>query len=126
MFNKKLNKLQKSSEDTKQLIDKVQEFLFSIGIRTSKERAWYIFQQVFKMPYEVLLEKNQKIEYQGAGRNLTHKEHGNQILTINDVGRFELKGISNKQGVKAVVKFTPSKEVLDYVENNVKVVERNE
>lgn len=125
-LKKRLGKLQKSDVDTNALIDKVQKFLFSIGIRTSRERAWFVFQQVFRLPYELLMERNEEIAYQGVGKHLTQKEHNDQILTIQNVGRFEIKAVSNKQGSKAVMKFKPSKEFDRYVAESIKVVNVNE
>ena len=34
-----LNRLQKVDKDTNELIDAVKDFLFSVGVRTSRERA---------------------------------------------------------------------------------------
>ena len=47
-----LSKLQKADKDTNDLIDQVREYLFSIGIRTTRERAWDIFQSVHQLPYK--------------------------------------------------------------------------
>lgn len=120
-----LNKLQKADKDTNDLINQVKEYLFSIGIRTSRERAWDIFQTVHQMPYLMLVERNPEIEYQGVGQHISHNKHGNQFLAIKSVGRFELKGVSSKreQKKKAAVKFMPSAEMKKLVAEKVKVKE---
>jgi hypothetical protein len=111
-----LDKLQKADKDTNELIDKVKAYLFSIGIRTTRERAWDIFQTIHQMPYKELIEKNPIIKYQGAGAHIGHK-HGSQILVIKNLGRFEIKGVSSKKDKKktATIKFMPSYEVRDLV-----------
>lgn len=117
-FNEQLDKLQKSDTDTLELIEAFTDYLFSIGVRTDKERAWAIFQTAFKLPYDLLAKRNNEITYQGQGVHLTHKKFGNQILTIKDLGRFEIK--ANKNG-RVKVNFTPSKDVFNYLEEKVKV-----
>lgn len=107
-----LDRLQKKDIDTNALIDEVQKFLFSVGVRTSKERAWEIFKTCFKLPFELLISRNEKIEYQGQGVHLSSR-HNVQRLIIKSIGKFELKGVSSKNTVnkKAVVKFVPSKDI---------------
>ena len=118
-----LKKLQKADKDTNELIDQVKEYLFSIGIRTSRERAWDIFQKVHQIPYLMLIERNPEIKYQGVGQHISHK-HGDQLLVIKDLGKFEIKGVSMRRNDKkrAAVKFTPSAEIKALVEQ-VKVVD---
>lgn len=118
-----LPRLQKVDKDTNELIDRVKNYLFSIGIRTSRERAWEVFRAIHHMPYELLIEKNPKIKYQGAGQHISHK-HGNMLLSIKNVGKFKLQGVSTKQGKKkkAAIKFEPSNEMKNLIEK-IEVVE---
>lgn len=104
-----LKKLQKIDDDTNELIDRVKGYLFSVGIRTSRERTWDIIQNITTLPYEMLAERNDVIKYQGQGKHITHK-HGNQMMVIRDIGKYELKGVSrSKEDAKrASVKFLPS------------------
>lgn len=120
-----LNKLQKADADTNELINQVRDYLFSIGIRTSRERAWDIFQKVHQLPYLMLIEKNPEIEYQGVGQHISHNKHSKQFLAIKNVGRFELKGVSSTrdQKKKAAVKFMPSAEMKRLVAEKVEVKE---
>ena len=60
-----LKRLQKVDQDTNDLIAEIQKFLFSVGVRTSKERAWEIFKACYKIPFEMLIEKGG--ESQGRG-----------------------------------------------------------
>ena len=119
-----LTRLQKVDADTNTLIEMVKNYLFSVGVRTSKERAWDIFQAIHQLPYKLMLEKNSEIKYQGQGAHITHK-HGNQLLVIKNVGKFELKGVSVRKDKekKATIKFTPSAEIRRLVEENIKVIE---
>jgi hypothetical protein len=112
-----LNKLQKADKDTNDLIDQVRDYLFSIGIRTSRERAWDIFQNVHQLPYKMLIERNPTIKYQGVGNHISHK-HGDQMLVIKHLGRFEIKGVSSKKDQKktAAIKFAPSNEIKKLVQ----------
>jgi hypothetical protein len=107
-----LNKLQKADKDTNDLIDMVKNYLFSVGIRTSRERAWDVFQAIHKLPYKLIANRNPSIVYQGQGQHILAK-HGNQLLVIKEVGRFELKGVSSKKGQPkhAAVKFIPSADI---------------
>lgn len=105
-----LNRLQKVDKDTNELIDAVKDFLFSVGVRTSRERAWEIFKEVYKIPFRILIERNDEIKYQGQGTHLSSK-HGSQLLVIHDIGRFELKGIAKGPSKKAVVKYVPSQDI---------------
>lgn len=115
-----LNSLQKSDKDTNELIERVKDYLFSIGIRTTRERAWDILQKVNHLPYEMLLEKNPEITYQGQGRHVRQTTHESQVFVIRSLGRYELKGLSNG---KAVIKFIPSKALKNKVSESVKVNE---
>lgn len=105
-----LNRLQKVDKDTNELIDAVKDFLFSVGVRTSRERAWEIFKEVYKIPFRILIERNDEIKYQGQGTHLSSK-HGSQLLVVHDIGRFELKGIAKGSSKKAVVKYVPSQDI---------------
>lgn len=113
-----LKSLQKSDKDTNELIDRVKEYLFSIGIRTTRERAWEILQKVNHLPYEMLLEKNPEITYQGPGRHVRQSTHEGQVFVIKDLGRYELKGLAKG---KAVIKFIPSHTLKNKVAESVKV-----
>jgi hypothetical protein len=107
-----LKRLQKVDQDTNDLIAEIQKFLFSVGVRTSKERAWEIFKACYKIPFEMLIERNDTIEYQGQGVHLSSR-HDKQRLVIKDIGKFELKGVSMKKDAKktAAVKFVPSYDI---------------
>lgn len=113
-----LDKLQKVDKDTNDLINEVRKYLFSVGIRTSRERAWDILQTVHQLPYKILIDKNPRIKYQGAGAHISHK-HGDQLLAIKHLGKFEIKGVSSKKDKKktATVKFTPSNEIKKLMES---------
>lgn len=115
--NKILNRLQKTDDDTNKLIDMVKDYLFSVGIRTSRERAWDIFQNVFKIPYKLVVDRNPEIDYQGQGRHISSK-HGAQLLVVKDIGRFELKGVSSHKNQKktASITFVPSADIRALVE----------
>lgn len=118
-----LDSLQKSDKDTNELIDKVRDYLFSIGIRTTRERAWDIFQTVHQLPYKMLIERNPVITYQGNGQHISYK-HGNQLLVVRHLGRFEIKGVSARKNKKkvAAIKFSPSYDIKKLVEK-VEVIE---
>lgn len=107
-----LDKLQKVDKDTIELIDRFRDYLFSIGIRTSRERAWAIFQTAYKLPFEMIIKRNKKIKYQGQGVHISSK-HGKQQMVIKDVGKFIVQGVSSKKSgtKKAAVKFTPSEDI---------------
>ena len=122
-----LTRLQKVDKDTNELIDMVKEYLFSVGVRTSKERAWDIFQTIHQLPYRFMVERNKEIKYQGQGMHITHK-YGNQLLTIKNIGKFELKAVSvKKDSIKRpTIKFTPSAEIRSLIEENVKVIDNGE
>ena len=122
---KKLSKLQKSDKDTNELIDKVREYLFSIGIRTSRERAWDIFQAIHKMPYEILITKNKVIKYQGQGQHISHKNQPSQVLTIKDIGKFEIKAVSSTKSKpkRASIKFVASKDIQKMLDEKVEVID---
>jgi len=118
-----LSRLQKADKDTNELIDSVRDYLFSVGVRTSRERAWDIFQNVHRIPYKLLVSRNKEIPYQGQGKHISHK-HGDQLLVIKNIGKFELKGVSMKkdQQKKATIKFSPSAEIKAEIEK-IKVIE---
>lgn len=120
-----LTRLQKTDKDTNELIDIVKDYLFSVGVRTSRERAWEIFKAIHKLPYKIMVEKNPVIKYQGQGRHISSK-HGDQLLSIKDVGRFELMGVSSKKGQqkRAAIKFTPSNDIKELIET-IKVLEED-
>jgi len=118
-----LDILQKSDKDTNELIDKVKDYLFSVGIRTTRERAWDILQNVHQLPYKMLIEKNPEIKYQGQGQHIIQSKHGSQVLVIRHLGRFELKGVGRKESKKAAVKFVPSKALKNKIEESVKVTD---
>lgn len=113
-----LKKLQKVDADTNELINQYRQFLFDNGIRTSKERAWELFQHAHKLPYLMLIEANPKITYQGVGAHISHK-HGKQLLVIKNVGKFEIKGVSNKKSnsKSAAIKFQPSNDIKKLLES---------
>lgn len=113
-----LNSLQKSDKDTNELIDRVRDYLFSIGIRTTRERAWDILQKVNHLPYEMLLEKNPEIKYQGQGRHVRQATHESQVFVIRNLGRYELKGLAKGS---AVIKFIPSNSLKNKIGESVKV-----
>lgn len=110
-------KLQKVDDDTNALIDEFRAFLFSIGYRATREKAWAILQKAHKLPYEVLIDKNKGgIEYQGQGRHISSR-HGNQLMVIKELGRFEVKAIVDKSsdemfGYNATIKFKPSQDLV--------------
>ena len=118
-----LDRLQKIDQDTNDLIEEVQKFLFSVGVRTSKERAWAIFKACYKIPFEMLITRNNTIEYQGQGVHLSSR-HNKQRLVIKDIGKFEIKGVSMKKDIAktAVVKFIPSYDIKNLVAAKVEVI----
>jgi len=122
-----LRRLQKENKDTNELIDLVKEYLFSVGVRTSRERAWDIFKSIHQMPYKMMVEKNKEIEYQGQGAHISHK-HGDQMLSIHGVGKFRLLGASCKKDKekRAVIKFEPSNDIQRYIRDNVKVINKSD
>lgn len=117
-----LPRLQKTDSHTKEVIKQMRDYLFSVGIRTSEERAWAILQTAFKLPFEYMVSINDEIGYQGQGVHISSK-HGNQLVTIKDLGRFELKAVGKENNRKAVIKFKPSEDIARLVEEKVKVVE---
>lgn len=117
-----LPRLQKDDEHTKNLIKEMKSFLFSIGIRTSEERAWTILQHAFKLPFAYMIDLNKEIEYQGQGTHISSK-HGDQLLVIKNLGRFELKAVGKEGFRKPVIKFIPSEDVKNEVISKVKVIE---
>jgi len=120
-----LPRLQKSDKDTNELIEEVTKFLFSVGVRTSRERAWAIFEGIHKLPYKLMVKKNPVIKYQGQGNHISSK-HGSQLLTIKNVGRFELKGVSSRKDQKktASITFVPSADIRDLV-STIEVLEED-
>ena len=119
-----LQRLQKKDKHTKELIKQMTKYLFSVGIRTSEERAWDILQTAFKLPFEYVVSLNDEIGYQGQGVHISSK-HGDQLVTIKDLGRFELKAVGKEDSRKAVVKFKPSEDINRLVETKVKVIEND-
>lgn len=110
-YNDILGRLQKVDEETLEIIDLVRDQLFKLGIRTSRERAWEVFKQLNKIPFEYLIDRNKEIEYQGQGTHITNK-FANQRLVIKDVGRYEIKAVGRKDAPKkAVIKFIPSEDI---------------
>lgn len=118
-----LDKLQKVDKDTNELINAVQKYLFSVGIRTSKERAWDILQTMYKIPFEMLIKRNSVIKYQGQGAHISSK-HGAQLMVIKNIGRFEVKGIVNTKTKtkRAKVKYTPSADIQNLA-NSIEVID---
>lgn len=115
--------LQKEDKDTKELIQKAKDFLFSVGVRTSSERAWEIFKAMHKIPIDMLVERNEEIEYIGNGKHLTSK-HEDYYLSIKYVGRFELKAVSSPTSQKSrtpTIKYKPSANVRKAIADSVKV-----
>lgn len=107
------------NEGSKEIIEMVRDYLFRVGIATSRERAWAIFQEMQYIPYRYLIEKNKDegIEYQGSGKYISNKDYPNQALTIQGVGRYELKAIkdnANKK-YKANIIFKPARTIKDAV-----------
>lgn len=119
-------KLQKIDEDTNELIDLFREFLFSIGVRSSRERAWKILQKAHRLPYEYLIDKNHLgIEYHGQGTHISSR-HGNQLMVVKDLGRFEMKAVSDRKdppSYNATIKFKPSKDLVREIRERVPVLE---
>lgn len=118
--------LQKVDEDTNKLIDDFRAFLFSIGYRATREKAWTVLQKAHKIPYEHLIEKNKEgIEYQGQGRHISAK-HGNQLMVIRELGRFEVKAVSNRnkeeESYSATIKFKPSQDLMDEIKSSIPVL----
>lgn len=119
-------KLQKVDEDTNALIDEFRAFLFSIGYRATREKAWIILQKAHKLPYEVLMDKNKEgIEYQGQGRHISSR-HGNQLMVIKELGRFEVKATVDKSsdemfGYNATIKFKPSQDLVKEIRETIPV-----
>ena len=104
----------KIDTDTVELIEEVRRYLFSIGIRTSRERAWDIFKSVFQIPFNMLIEKNPKLEYsRRPARN------SSQVLSVRDLGRFVLKAnVSGSVGAK----FHPSTKLTKRLNAEVEVI----
>ena len=117
-----LDRLQKVDKHTKKLIEEMRKALFSMGVRTSNERAWAILQAAFKLPFEYIIGLNEEIEYQGAGVHISSK-HGDQLVVIKDLGRFEVKAVGNEGNRKAVVKFIPSEDIKNLAEEAIRVKE---
>lgn len=123
--NKDIRKTQRKDTRTRYFIKKFRAFLLSKHLRVDEDRAWEILYASYSIPFEYLVEKNPKIEYQGKGVHLSSK-HKNQILHIYGLGTFEVKAVSprrSKKGKRAVIKFSPSKRFQDYVEANVEVID---
>jgi len=120
-----LDKLQKIDEDTLELIKRANQLFFRVGIRTDEERTWEIIKELFKLPFKMIIEKNPEIEYQGKGVHLTNKQHPTQVMTIRELGRFELKAVSTRQNniKRPAIRFKPTKEIQLLAEQKVKVID---
>lgn len=120
-----LDKLQKIDEDTLELIKRANQLFFRLGIRTDEERTWEVIKELFKLPFEMIIEKNPEIEYQGQGVHLTNKQHPTQVMTIRELGRFELKAVSTRQNnlKRPAIRFKPTKEIQLLAEQKVKVID---
>lgn len=118
-------KLQKIDEDTNALIDNFRAYLFSIGIRTTREKTWLILQKAHRLPYEHLIEKNKEgIEYQGQGQHISAK-HGNQLMVIKELGRYEVKAVSNRKKdleYNATIRFRPSQDLTQEIREKIPVL----
>lgn len=126
-----MSKLQKADADTNALIDAMQAFLLDyfrskgiMGLPITREFAWDVFSTVHKLPYALLINRNPVIEYQGPGTHISSK-HGSQQLVIKNIGKFELKGVSARKDLKKKpsIKFKPSKDIIQMLEENVEVIE---
>lgn len=118
-------KLQKIDEDTNNLIDNFRAYLFSLGIRTTREKTWLILQKAHRLPYEHLMEKNSEgIKYQGQGKHISSR-HGNQLMVIKELGRYEVKAVSSRQkdvAYSSTIKFKPSQDLLEEIKSNIPVI----
>lgn len=118
-------KLQKIDDDTNALIDNFRAYLFSIGYRATREKAWLILQKAHKLPYEHLIEKNKGgIYYQGQGKHISSK-HGDQLMVVRELGRFEVKAVSDRKeetSYSSVIKFKPSQDLVEEIKNSVPVL----
>ena len=47
-----LDRLQKADQETIEFIKLIKQTLFSLGIRTSEERAWEVFKSLNKLPFQ--------------------------------------------------------------------------
>lgn len=116
--------LQKVDERTNEVIDLFTKFLFSVGIRTTKERAWVILKKAQRLPFEYLIALNEEegIEYQGAGKHISAK-HGNQLMTIRELGRYELKAVSSKKDDKktATIRYVLPTDLQQEIMDKIKV-----
>lgn len=120
-----LKKLQKTDEDTIALIKEVSKYLFSIGIRTSEERAWDIVQEIYKIPYKMLVERNPEITKWTEDGKYAARTSGKHQLSIRGLGKFTLQAVGkgkNKDNNSARVKFAPSKDIQNILDEKVKVV----
>lgn len=119
--------LQKIDEQTNEVIDLYREYLFSIGVRASRERAWNMLQMAHQLPYNYLITKNTDgITYQGQGVHISSK-HGNQLLVMKGLGRFELKAVkSGAQGLTSTIRYKPSADLLKRIQDNVPVIQEEE
>jgi len=120
-----MRKIQKVDIDTLAIIEVVKQYLFSIGIRVSNEKAFQIFKVMQQLPYMILIDRNKEgIKYQGSGSHLTHEEHGSQILAIQDIGRFELKAIKNRHhGYVPHIKYTTDGAFNRYLNESIKILD---
>ncbi|HQQ39378.1 MAG: hypothetical protein BWX57_00364 [Tenericutes bacterium ADurb.Bin024] len=116
-------RLYKTDEKVLEVIEMVRDFLFDIGIQTSQEEAWAIFEKMNHIPYEYLISKNKEIEYQGEGTYVSNKDYPDQVLTIQEVGRYELKATKNNRSKCYVpkIKFKPAKNIEEQIKSEIKV-----
>lgn len=117
--------LQKIDKRTNEIISLFRDFLFSVGVRTSHERAWVILQKAHRLPFEYLIELNKEgIKYQGSGQHISAK-HGNQLMVIKELGRFELKAVSARkdQEKQSTIRYTIPRDLLREVREKVKVLD---
>jgi len=121
MNNLKRQRFQKQDKDTLALISAVKQYLFSLGIRVDDQKAFDIFLIMNKLPYYVLIDRNESITYQGQGTHLTHKENSSQILVVKDIGRFELKAVKGNNTFTPKFRFIPSQDLQDLVKKEVRV-----
>lgn len=117
--------VQKIDERTNEIIELFTQFLFSVGVRTSKQRAWEILKKAHRLPFEYLIALNEDdgIEYQGQGKHLSAK-HGNQLMVIRELGRFELKAVSDRRSreKRPTIKYIVPKDLLAETRERIKVV----
>lgn len=121
------NRIQVKSELTNEFLDELVDFFFQANIRVERKRAYMLFREITKLPYKFLIEKNREIPYRGQGVHI-NSEHGNQLLSIWGVGKYEVKAVSSSKDKAKTpkVKFTPSADIKKLVKENVRVIEDGE